>query len=581
MILKTIRREIEEFTNESIQIVDGLNFNQKETIDKIYYYYLSKYESGEIDSQGDKKYFYNINRNPCNVGTKAIDFDTKNINIQTAGGGTPLKTWFFERDLKFWMKIQKFGKVLNRIFHELPIFGSVVLKIVDGKPYFVDLRNFVVEQSADTLDKANYKIEKHNYTPIDFKKIAEKKNWDNVEEVLEQFREGKDLYIKVYERYGEVEEDGKYIYKRVIMADVGQDFKDDETGIITPKTGIILNEEEVDKHPYWEFHWEKIPGRWLGIGRVEILFDPQIRTNEITNQQVKSSYWSTLRIWQTRDEGVKRNLLTDVANGEVLNVESEITQVDMADRNLAYYSQEIGRWMGNRDELTFSYDVVRGERLPSGTPLGSARIAAGMVSSYFEQIRENVAMNVKDLLYEVIIPQFKKENSTEHILRIAGEDLDKVNNLIIQNKTRNKTFEFIKREKKFPNRLQIDLIKSTIVEAVKKNKEQLIKIGAGFYKDIKYIIEIVITGESLDTSIRAATLFAALQAITADPTLLTDPVKKKFFYRYLEQGGISPIDLEISEEPKGLEEITRKAVGGGISRPVMAPAMAGTRETTL
>ena len=79
----------------------------------------------------------------------------------------------------------------------------------------------------------------------------------------------------------------------------------------------------------------------MGIGRIEILFDNQVRTNEISNQQAKSSYWSTLRIWQTRDEGINRNLLTDVVNGEILNVESEVSQIDMSDRNLAYYNQEI------------------------------------------------------------------------------------------------------------------------------------------------------------------------------------------------------------------------------------------------
>jgi len=580
-MLKQIKSEIEEFESKSIEVVEGFSFNQKDTLNRIYLYYNSKYESGDIDDQGDKKYFYNINRNPCNVGTKAIDFDTKDINVQTASGGTSLKTWFFEKDLKFWMKDQNFGKVLNRIFQELPIFGSVVLKVINGKPYFVDLRNFVVEQSADTLDKSNYIIETHNYAPVEFRRIGKEKGWDNVDEAIEAFREMEDEpFIKVYERYGEVEEEDvegnkSYPFKRIVLADVGKDIYDEHTRETTPHNGVVLDETKIEKIPYKEFHWEKQAGRWLGIGRVEVLFDPQIRTNEISNQQVKSSYWSTLRLWQTRDEGINRNLLTDVENGEVLHVEDELTQVDMADRNLAYYNQEISRWLGNRDELTFSYDVVRGERLPAGTPLGSARLAAGMVGSYFDQIRENVAIAIKDLLYEVIIPQFEKENSEEHILRIAGEDLDKVNNLIIEIQTKNKLFEFLVRERKLPNKIQFDLMKAAVVERVKRGKEQLLKIPTGFYKNVKYKIDIIITGEALDARVKSANLFAALQAVTADPTLLSDPTKKKFFYRYLEQGGISPIDFEPEIAPPNIGEVARKGAGGGVSRPVMPTAPVG------
>ncbi len=107
-ILTTIQKEVEDFKSKEITIIDQLRFSQWETIKRIYYYYLSAFESGDIDSQGDKKYFLNLVRNPCNVSTKAVDFDTKDINIQTAAGGNPLKTWFFQRDLKYWMKDKEF-----------------------------------------------------------------------------------------------------------------------------------------------------------------------------------------------------------------------------------------------------------------------------------------------------------------------------------------------------------------------------------------------------------------------------------------------------------------------------------------
>ena len=588
-MIKTINKEINEFENKSIKIVDGFDSNQQNILNRIYLYYNSKYESGDIDSQGDKKYFYNIGRVPCNIGTKAIDFDTKHIRLQTASGGSPIKTWFFERDLKFWMKDQKFGKTLNRIFQELPIFGSVVLKIIDGKTYFVDLRNFIVEQDADDLSKANYIIETHNYTPVEFRRIAKESKWDNIDETIDAFREMEnEQFIKVYERYGEVEEDKKgnksYAYKRVILADVGKDIGEGDKTIF--HSGIILNEEKIKTHPYREFHWEKIPGRWLGVGRIEVLFDPQIRVNEISNQEVKSSYWATLRLWQTRDEGVNRNLLTDVDNGAILNVESEITQVDMADRNLAYYSQEINRWLGNRDELTFSHDPIKGERGPSGTTLGAIQIATAQAGSYFDQVQENVAMAVKDMLYEITIPGFKKKNNTEHILRIAGEDLDELNALIIDVRNRGNFISYVARTGKIPSSSEYEILKTITKENVKKGKEKSVTIPKGFYEDIKYKIDIDIVGEAMDVRLKSANLFAILQAITADPTMLQDPTKRKMLFTIMEAGGISPIDFqgmpEQPQQPQQMLQAPQKGAGGGVSRPnIPNLPVGGTQQTTL
>ena len=562
MDIAQIKREINEFETDSISIVDGLEFNQAEAIKEIIYYYNSKFLSGEFDDQNDKKYFFNINRTPCDVATKAIDFDTKNITILTAGSGTSLGTWFFERDLKFWMKDQKFGKVLNRIFHELPIFGSVVLKVVNGKPYFVDLRNFAVQQDADTLDEARYITETHIYSPLGFKKVAIEKNWANWEEALGDEEED----IKVYERYGEDED---LNYRRTIAAEVG-------------KGGVILADDIVEKHPYREFHIDKISGRWLGVGKIELLADPQVRVNEITNQQAKSSYFSSLRLWQTRDTGTRRNLLTEAVNGQILQTQDEIRQVDMADRNLSFYELEIARWMRNKDEITFAHEAIRGESMPARTPLGSTRLAVGMAGAYFAQVQENIAMDIKDFIYEVVIPQFKKENSKEHILRIAGEDLDKINNLIIESKGKVKRNEFITRTGKYPREVQVDLMLGAITENIKKGKEQLVKIPAAYYKDLKYKIDIIITGEQVDTRVKSATLLAALQAITADPTLLSDPTKKKFFYHWLEQGGLNPVDFEGSETaPPTMEQAIGRA-GGGVSKPTFAQGQTGgTAETTI
>lgn len=592
-ILTQINKEIQDFKRKQISIVPGLTFNQYDTLQRIFFYYNSKYQTGEVDDEGDRKYFYNINKNPCKVFSKAIDFDTKNIRVLTTEGGDPLKTWFLERDLKYWMRDKQFGKVLNRIFKELPIYGSVVLKIVDGFPYFVDLRNFVVEQSAECLDYSNYIIEIHNYSVGEFRKVAEQMKWDEskTKEVIDRFYEMKNVsHIRLYERYGDVckqSPDGKetYEYSRVFHADVGVDTFDQWGNTEVRHKGIELSSEPWDEHPYWEFHAEKMSGRWLGIGVVESLFEPQIRQNEIANLQSKSSYWAALRVFQTRDPALNRNLLADVRNGEVLNVESEVTQIDMSDRNLAFFNQETEKWLRNRDELTFSYDVVQGERLPAGTPLGSAKIATAQTLSYFEQIQEEIAMDVKEMIYRVIIPQFEKDTSTEHTIRLVGADLraftEMVKNTLVLQEIIRQGFVY----GTVPTQENVDLITGAVDANINQDKERILTVPRGFYKGIKYGIDIDITGESVDTRVRYATRFAILQAITADPAMTTDPIKRKILFGLAEDGGINPNDL-FEVEPKTLEAMAQMNVpagraGGGVSAPEMAQGIPGQMAQTL
>jgi hypothetical protein len=585
LLLREINKEIQDFKTKQISIVPGFTFSQYETLHKIIFYYNSKFQTGEIDAEGDRKYFLNINRNPCKVFSKAIDFDTKNIRMLTAGGGDSLKTWFMERDLKYWMRDKQFGKVLNRIFKELPIFGSVVLKIVDGTPYFVDLRNFVLEQAADDLESSNYLIEIHNYTPAEFRKVGKQMKWDKekIDQVIKLFHEMKDTsHIRVYERYGDVKIGEEYQYKRVFYADVGVDELDNYGNIEVQHAGVELACDDFEGHPYWEFHADKVPGRWLGVGVVETLFEPQIKQNETVNLESKSAYFLALHVFQTRDPAFNRNLKGDVRNGETFNVDSEVTEVTIQDRNGAFFNEQHRKWMANRDEMTFAYDAVQGERSPAGTPLGSTQISVGQTLSYFEGIQENVAMDIKEMIYEVIIPQFEKENNQEHTLRLVGKNLDEYAQMVKNELVFKEIIRIAANTGSLPTNEEKDVISIALDEAVKQGKEKLITIPKGFYKGLKYDIDIDITGESIDTRVRSATKFALLQAITSDPTMTTDPVKKKILFGIAEDGGINPNEL-FEVETKQMEDLVPQVgrAGGGVSAPQMGANVPGMDMSTV
>lgn len=576
-VAKDIITEMMNYQSRAVTIVPGFLFNQYQTINTNFFYYNSKFESGDTDEDGDRKYFFNITKNPCKIFSKSVDFDTKNIKLLTTGGGDPMKTWFMERDLKFWMRDKQFGKFLNRIFYELPIFGSVVIKILDGQPYFVDLRNFMVEQSADDLDSTNYIIELHHYTVMDFKKVAKQMKWPDskVKETIARFRENKDKsHITVWERYGEIEnDDGTYSWQRTFIADVEWSLYDLNRNLIGTERGIMLSSEDWDGHPYWEFHAEKMRGRWLGIGVVEALYEPQIRQNELANLQAKASYFAALRIFQTRDAAINRNMLTDVKNGEVLSADSIIEPVDMADRNLSYFNEETNKWSKNTSDLTIAF-------APIGHSVIAIQVALDQVVSYFEQIQENIALDIKEMIYEAIIPSFQKESFAEHTVRLVGQDLDAFIELVKNDLTMKEVIRQITLGN-FPTGQDRDMITTAIGETIKQGKEKIITIPKDFYKDIKFDVDIDITGESVDTKGQAATRLSILQAITADPTMTTDPIKKKILYAMAEDGGLDAISLFGTPTTTIDNAVNPQQVraGGGVSAvksPMGAPANSTT-----
>lgn len=593
-LLKTINREKLEYEQRYITIVPLLLFNQRDTIETIYFYYNSKYKTGQIDYDGDRKYFFNIVRNSCDVTTKAIDFDTKDVKLETADGGDPNVTWYMERDLRHWMSDNEFGKTLNRIFKELPIFGSVVLKEVNGELQFVDLRNFIVDQCADSLDDMNYKTERHDYTPGEFRRVGKKMGWNNIDAVIADFHKMKETsHIRVYERYGEVEKtddqgNKSWEYQRLFFADVGVASTDQRTGAPIPYTGYLLRSDNWNGHPYWEFHIRKIPGRWLGVGDVELLFEPQVRQNEIANLQSKASYWAALRVFQTKDPAVNRNLFVDTENGEIINVDSDIVQIDMSDRNLAFFNEEYAKWMTNRDELTFNFGVMRGQGIAGSKSAGAVNVAAQMASAYFDLMQEEIALDVKEMIYDVVIPRFLDNNSNEHTLRIVGQDLDKLQEIEIADDLNDKIVGMIGKGK-IPNADEVDLMKSIISTSIKGNKERQQLLPKGFYTDAKYKINIEITGESRDVKAWAQTMMAAIQAITVDPTILTDPTKRQFFLWWLEGNGVSTTDIKIPNQqtPDISSQLSQMApaqgAGGGVSRPmpVQSGATVSGEKTTL
>lgn len=555
---------LDDYKKKVVDLNPDYAKTQDDVITLIDSYWMDKFRDGSETLSGWKKAFYNIVSNPTQVSSKMIDLDTKDVRIIAENGASFYPSWFYQKDLRLWMKEKQFGKLLNEIVYNLPKYGTVILKKVGDNIYNVPIKNFAMSPDVSKLEESNYLIETHEYTPYAFKKMK----WDEkaIKEAIKQAGDiTPDTKIKVYEFFGEVSGET------------------DNYFCITDK-GVVLYQDELDISDIYKKHdWEVVNGRALGRGVVEKLFEAQIQQNRIVNYKTEGLHWSSKHLFQTRDQGTARNLMTDSENGDILNVMSEITPIAMEERNLAGYTSNEQRWDSLARNITFSFQEISGERPPAGTPLGTSMLQVQQASSFFDQKKEDLGMFIKDIILSWVIPSFDKTANLEHSLMVSSFDdseIQKIRGLIVDAATNDSVIEYITKTGNIPTAEQIKIFRSIAEKEVEKKKE--IKIPKGMYKNIEKKVDVVITNEQVDVASRLTTLQAALGMLSTNPAIIENPKTKKLFYSLLDLSGISPLDLgldettETSPVPQG--ELQR---GGSIAIPnsPTTPQMISTNQT--
>lgn len=578
-IFSQIRQEVYDYVNNYISIVEGYTFNTYQTIKKNHLYYNSRFISGDTDSNGRKKIFFNIVKAPCKVASRFLNFDTKDIRLISNSNkkNNELATFLLEKELKVWMKQNKVAITLNRIAELAPIYGTVVLKKTKKGAEIVDLRRLVLDQTVDTITNSRFIDIEHNLTPSQLR-AKEKDGWQNVEEVINKFYQSSapESYIqdgnlnqvvstpsiKVYERYGEVPEswlegreandNDKMVRALFIVAGVDNFQTGEDRKTIVKEDGVILFKSRwYDDYPLRDFHFDKTEGRWLGISTIEDLWQIQERTNEIANEKRESMRISSMHIFQTQDRTIVKNVLRDLSNGVVLQAGANggLTPLANEERNLVAFNSEEQKYANQAKELTFSYDAVRGDSLPTSTPATNAVIQDRNVKSVYGVKRENLGNMLRFFFTELVIPQAIKDLSKDHIMNFMGspEELSKLDKFIVDGMSGKMAKEDIL------NGIVTnqDKIKEDLMNNLREmGATRFLEIKSDLYKNADYIFDINIDNEQEDSQLITNNIFAILTALSSNPGILQDPVIKTLFYEYAEKSGVSPMKLEIASQHK-------------------------------
>jgi hypothetical protein len=338
------------------------------------------------------------------------------------------------------------------------------------------------------------------------------------------------------------------------------------------------------KSIYKNFSWEKIRGRTMGRGQVEKLFPEIIYMNRLATEKSEGLAWTSKHLFQTRDNTIARNLLSQVENGDVLIINDPVEPIANEERNLSFYNQDEYKWESNALRKTFSGEQPQSKSVPANAR--AQMVNYQIQSGYYKTKREQMNNFIKEIIVDWILPDFKDSKRKEHdivIRNILSGDMgsDKLFQMIVSQRLEEKKFNsLIKGKLIMPDEEQV--LKSVIAETVKDEK---IEVPKGIYDDVMSKIDIIIGNESLDLDERRNSLVLLSNMANNNPGSFTPLEMRAIKRKLMEASGFNPHELGGDEPiPSIAEQMAQQRTsqpGGSIAKPQVAqmPIMSNQTQT--
>lgn len=537
-----IEKEIQQYLTEVVNVGETYDYSQYKLVRRISLFESHTYPTGKFDTQGNYKYWFDGITPRIVNEVKNIDFDTKDIVIysdrQTAPEKDDLPVLISNLKLKEYLRETGQADEINSAVEEGSGWGNVVWKKVKKTYERVDLRNFyVINQTARCLDETPV-IERHQMSSSDLR--AKTKIWDNINEVLTALKQdtykaevqslAKDSttpYYDIYERNGDVclkdlkETQGEkpsegdediYVFAKVIAAGT----KGSAGGV---NIEFILFVEEMkgktNEDIYKEFHRSRYTGTWWRAGMYELLFDLQVRLNQIGNQLSQGLEYASKVIFQSKDKLIIQNVLSDLKNGDIIKADG-LAQVPVAMEGFSQLVEEWNLVQQQMNDIANSSPIVTGEGLPQRMPFQVAQLLNQNSNKLFDFIRQKLAIPFTEIFEEWIVPELVAQLSAKEILRLVGDSsaMDRLYKMIVDDWYLDNQLAI------GPHGQEIaDFLKQKQLEDLQKRPQLLMKGIKDVFKDFEPSVAIDITGEN-------STLPQDLQTFSTFIQLEQDPIRR-------------------------------------------------------
>lgn len=439
-LFKRIESEIKNYLTGSVEISEGVDFSQYKTIKRIYKFRNRNLSGSKINADLSYNYYYDIISPRTESEVKNLRFDTKHILLFSRN---PIKdfaaVFVANATLKSWMAENGEDEKLKSAVEEFVANGNVGFKRIKKGYEIVDpLNTYITNQLASSVDSTDI-IERHEMTASELKSMEV---WDQdvVDRVIKEC--GNKSFkatvmttpvsttskkYEIFEFTGEISEkefyevqgkeggdEHKYLLAKVISAGLSETGSGEKYTLFSEELDGVMSDY------YIYAHRGRYEGRFWRVGMYELLFDHQVRANEIGNQLATGLEWASRVIFKSKDSRILQNIRADLENGDVLITE-DLSQVDVRLHNADQLIADWNRLMQDADRLSNSYEIVRGENQPSGTPFKAMALMNQNAGMLFTLLRQKISLPFKRVFREWVVPDLVKDLKAKDIFTLTGE----------------------------------------------------------------------------------------------------------------------------------------------------------------
>jgi hypothetical protein len=525
--MKTIGSQVKSIIDDSAKpfnIIKGLSFNHRDTINRIYFYKNDEF----VECSDPDAIFWNVVKPYIAHGSKNIDLDPKDFRAIGQGKANHVQSWILGIRFKKWADENNLSVKIDDLTQLVYEFGSFVWKLVEDEDDTdiepCDLRNLYFDPTVDSVRDTDI-VELHYLTE---QEIYDK--YDNAKELIRvancEQNEGSFEKYEIWEYTGYLGEDEtKKKYRHVIGAGYGAD-------------AVIAFEEDIEKedNKYFDFHLDKYSGSWLRKGAYQTNFVIQERANTLVNENAASSAIASLLLLRSNDPNTKGNVLRGAISGQIIT-SADLQQIGIDNRSAGVLLNELDRIEAQVRKNLMLPDVATGDQLPSGTTFRGQALMSNASKSAFKQMRNRIAEPLKDIISEYILPSLVKDWNREELLDLAGDDEGVAMYDEAVKNIRQRDFKDMNPQMQMTPELTQALDGDTEAEIEKPGRK--VEIGKKFF-NFDYGFTIDPTGETYDLAAQNDAIIQALTLAIQAPAI----VDTTAFTQLLENNGLSAFKLK-------------------------------------
>lgn len=530
-LFKRVESEINSYLTAKVEVSPGVFFSQYQLINRIYKFRSRDLTGSKINSDLSYDYYFDIISPRVDSETKNLRFDSKHILVFSRNPRKDFPAVLLSNaSLRSWMSENGEDEKLKMAVEEFVANGNVIFKKVDGGYELADVLNtFITNVKARSIDDTDI-IERYELTASQIKQME---GWDKdaVEATIRDL--GNKTFqassmttpiqtsgkrFEIFEFTGEVSEkefyetqgkeggsEDKYLLAKVIVAGLNKSGKGEKYILFSEKLTGKLSDY------YISAHRGRYDNRFWRTGMYELLFDHQVRANEIGNQLARGLEWASKVVFRSKDSKILQNIRADLDNGDIITTD-DLAQVDVRMNNLDQLIADWNRLMNDADRLSNSFEVVRGESMPSGTPFRMGLLMDQNAGKLFVLLRQKLTLPFKRVFREWVLPELLKDMKGEEVFQFVGEEeiLDQLRGVLVDSWYMNNLVKIGPHSKE-----EAEKIKKAYLDEIKE-REPVIKNTEEIWEGVKPRLFVTITGENSDLADNVQDLLTMVQ-LEQDP----------------------------------------------------------------